>query len=202
MELKAFYDYINSSGTLLFFRLDSEGRILSMNQCACQICGEHVMGEPFQNIILDFQDIFNVREIRNGSECEKPFSIQTVQGSPETYLLEFTPAEGDILVFGRKDFDEMELLKTEVMSLNQELGNLSRTLHKKNAELQNALDHVKTLQGIIPICMHCHKIRDEKQIWDRLEKYLTEHTYAELSHSICPECLERLYPDIDDDDEC
>ena len=64
------------------------------------------------------------------------------------------------------------------------------------------MDHVKTLQGIIPICMHCHKIRNEKQIWDRFEIYISEHTAADLSHSICPECMEKFYPEEDGDEDC
>jgi hypothetical protein len=87
-------------------------------------------------------------------------------------------------------------MPNEVITLNQEPGNLTRQLHKKNAELRHALDHVKTLQGIIPICVHCHKIRDKDQAWDRLEAYLTQHSEAELSHSICPECMKKHYSEF------
>ena len=89
-------------------------------------------------------------------------------------------------------------MQSQMISLNQDLGNLNRELQKKNAELKSALDHVKTLQGIIPICMHCHKIRNDQQIWDRLEAYLSEHTNAQLSHGICPECMKKYYSDLDD----
>ena len=61
-------------------------------------------------------------------------------------------------------------------------------------ELRAALDHVKTLQGILPICMHCHKIRNDSNSWDRIEKYIEEHSKAEFSHGLCPECLEKHYP--------
>jgi len=62
-------------------------------------------------------------------------------------------------------------------------------------ELQNALDDVKTLQGIIPICSHCKNIRDDKGYWNRLESYIQKHSDALFSHGICPDCVEKLYGD-------
>ncbi len=53
-------------------------------------------------------------------------------------------------------------------------------------------EEIKTLKGIIPICCYCHKIRDDHEIWQRLETYITEHSQAMLSHGICPECYEKL----------
>ena len=70
---------------------------------------------------------------------------------------------------------------------------LQAALAGRIKELENALDHVKTLQGIVPICMHCHKIRNDQESWERLEKYITEHTGAEFSHGLCPECAEKFY---------
>ena len=58
-----------------------------------------------------------------------------------------------------------------------------------------ALADVKELHGIIPICSHCHKIRDEKETWDRIEKYISTRTNASFSHGICPECEAKHYPD-------
>lgn len=55
-----------------------------------------------------------------------------------------------------------------------------------------AMAHIKALQGILPICIYCHKIRDDEQLWQRLEHYLSEHTDLVLSHGVCPECTERM----------
>lgn len=73
---------------------------------------------------------------------------------------------------------------------------LQATLAKRIDELQDALSHVKTLQGILPICCFCHSIRTDKESWERIEKYITEHSEAKFSHSICPECMEQHYPEI------
>ena len=62
-------------------------------------------------------------------------------------------------------------------------------------ELQTALANIKKLQGLIPICASCKKIRDDKGYWNQLEIYLQEHSDAMFSHSVCPECMEKLYPE-------
>ena len=64
------------------------------------------------------------------------------------------------------------------------------------AQLQEALSRVKLLSGMLPICAHCKKVRDDKGYWNQIEVFVREHSEAEFSHGICPECLKSLYPDI------
>jgi DNA-binding response OmpR family regulator len=66
---------------------------------------------------------------------------------------------------------------------------LERALRRRIADLDAALRHVRTLQGLLPICMHCKKIRNEEDIWERLESYIEEHADVEFSHGLCDECL-------------
>ncbi len=61
------------------------------------------------------------------------------------------------------------------------------------AELRRALANIVTLQGLIPICASCNKIRDDVGYWNRLEFYIETHSEAELFHTICPACLKKLY---------
>jgi len=63
-------------------------------------------------------------------------------------------------------------------------------------ELEDALAEVKTLSGFLPICANCKNIRDDKGYWNRLETYLQDHTNANFSHGICPDCMEELYPNF------
>ena len=65
-------------------------------------------------------------------------------------------------------------------------------------KLNQALKENKILQGIIPICMYCKKIRDDQGFWAQVESYVSKHSPAEFSHSICPSCMEEHYPDLDD----
>jgi GAF domain-containing protein len=72
-------------------------------------------------------------------------------------------------------------------------------LNKKNNELQLALGEVKLLQGLLPICTSCKKIRDDQGCWNHIESYIKKHSDADFSHSLCPECIKKLYPDMIDD---
>ena len=64
------------------------------------------------------------------------------------------------------------------------------------AELQEALAKVKLLSGFIPICASCKKIRDDTGYWQQVEAYIQKHSNAEFSHSICPDCSHKLYPEL------
>jgi hypothetical protein len=72
-------------------------------------------------------------------------------------------------------------------------------MERKNLinELKDALAQVKTLSGLLPICSHCKKIRDDKGYWNQIESYIHKHSDAEFSHGICPECAKKYYPYID-----
>jgi PAS domain S-box-containing protein len=63
-------------------------------------------------------------------------------------------------------------------------------------ELRAALDKVKQLSGLLPICASCKKIRDDNGYWNQIEAYIQEHSEAEFSHGICPDCARKLYPEI------
>jgi hypothetical protein len=67
--------------------------------------------------------------------------------------------------------------------------------------LEVTLSEVKTLSGLLPICAACKKIRDDQGYWRQIETYIRDHSGAEFSHGICPECARRLYPDIVDEIE-
>ena len=69
-------------------------------------------------------------------------------------------------------------------------------LAQKNKELEAVLAKVKQLEGIIPICMYCKKIRNDSDSWEQLEKYITEHSEAHFSHGICPNCIEETYKQL------
>lgn len=71
-------------------------------------------------------------------------------------------------------------------------------LCEKTASLEMALSEIKTLKGIIPICMYCKGIRDDKGYWNQLEKYIIEHSEAQFSHGICEKCMEKHYSETDD----
>jgi hypothetical protein len=63
-------------------------------------------------------------------------------------------------------------------------------------KLKNALDEIKILRGLIPICSCCKKVRDDKGFWEAIEVYIRDHSEAEFSHGLCPDCAEKMYPEL------
>lgn len=68
-------------------------------------------------------------------------------------------------------------------------------------QLQQALNEVKQLRGIIPICAHCKKVRNDEGFWMQVEHYISEHSEAEFSHGLCPDCMKTMYPYLSEKEE-
>ncbi len=128
---------------------------------------------------------------------ENPFYIimLTVKGEVSDIALGLDTGANDYIT---KPFDSYEF-KARVNSGKRVLE-LQASLTEKIEELKEALSQIRTLQGILPICMHCHKIRNDKDIWQRLEDYVHQHSGAMFSHGLCPECMEEYYPDTNGTD--
>ncbi len=106
------------------------------------------------------------------------------------------PAELTSAIFRDSDDEEKSMIVfrdiTERKQLEEEKENLI-------IDLQNALSEVKKLSGLLPICSSCKKIRDDRGYWNGVETYISEHSEAEFTHGICPDCMRKLYPEIADE---
>jgi hypothetical protein len=80
----------------------------------------------------------------------------------------------------------LQALSRQVMALLE--------LRRVSTHLAEALNHVKTLQGLLPICAWCKRIRDDEGYWDQVEAYIHKSTGADFTHGICPQCLEKMCP--------
>jgi len=89
-----------------------------------------------------------------------------------------------------KPFDAAELRAR--MQVGVRVVNLQTTLAERVREVEEALSRVKQLQGLLPICSYCKKIRDDQNYWHQVESYVGQHTDARFSHGICPECTEKF----------
>ncbi|MFH1136587.1 MAG: hypothetical protein V1816_10955 [Pseudomonadota bacterium] len=87
--------------------------------------------------------------------------------------------------------DHLEVL---VEARTADLKNEKEKAEKLVVELEQAMRELKTLGGLLPICSACKKIRDDQGYWHQVEAYIEDHTQAEFSHSLCPECLDQLFP--------
>lgn len=109
-----------------------------------------------------------------------------------------------------KAHDELETRVTErtaaLEGANEKLQNEIAERERNDAEIQRlvgelqvALAEIKTLGGLIPICASCKKVRDDQGYWNQIEVFVKERSHAEFSHSICPDCMKELYPDLGDE---
>lgn len=71
-------------------------------------------------------------------------------------------------------------------------------LEAKNVKLAEAMANIRTLKGLVPICAHCKKIRDDAGYWHQVETYVHDHTEAEFSHGLCPDCIPQFFPNPED----
>ena len=98
-----------------------------------------------------------------------------------------------------KPFDHAELRSR--IQVGKRVIDLQNQLATKVKRLQNALAQVKQLRGLLPICMFCKKIRDDKNYWEQVENYIAKHSGAKFSHSICPDCMKKYYPEAYEEQE-
>lgn len=98
-----------------------------------------------------------------------------------------------------KLLDEDKHLKQINSVQATEIAEINKTLIMENKKLEEALAEVNKLSGFLPICASCKNIRDDKGYWNRIENYISSHSDAKFSHSICPECEKKLYPDDGDE---
>lgn len=96
---------------------------------------------------------------------------------------------------------EEKAIYDEIMNLNNELIDIQRRLQKKNKELEEtnerlrkALDEIKYLKRLLPICVNCKKIRTDEGYWQEIDSYFKEHGDLKFSHGFCNDCFRKLYP--------
>jgi signal transduction histidine kinase len=129
------YLYLNETAPVLFFILTAAGRIVSANRYAETITGRSLAGAHFTDLIIDFTGAFDPAVFTSDPTREHLLNIATSSGSPQSFYFSFKPNNDNILIFGRLDTEEIENIRKEVQLLNQELSNLTRQLHKSNAQL-------------------------------------------------------------------
>jgi CheY-like chemotaxis protein len=115
--------------------------------------------------------------------------LLTARGQKKDVVAGLEAGADDYLV---KPFDPQEL-RSRIL-VGERIVTLESELAKNVRELEEAVTHVKVLQGLLPICMHCKKIRDDRDSWHRLESYIEEKSEAMFTHSLCNDCLSEHYP--------
>ncbi len=134
--------------------------------------------------------------------CKQLKSDEKTSGIPVIFISALNELDDKIKAFslGGVDYITKPFQAEEVLArvkTHLTLRSLQKSIEDKNAQLQKALEEVKILSGFLPICSSCKNIRDDKGYWNQIENYISKHSEAEFSHSICPECAKKIYPDLD-----
>ncbi len=125
--------------------------------------------------------------------------IVTTAYSETSYMIDAIDANVDQFVIKpielKKFFAAIKKC-TEIIESRKASKRHEEEREKLIGDLQEALSKVKQLSGLLPICASCKKIRDDNGYWNQIESYLREHSEAEFSHGLCPECAQKLYPPL------
>lgn len=133
-----------------------------------------------------------VHRVRAIQSSQPPYIIMlTTKGEKEDIITGLDAGADDYLA---KPFDSGELRAR--VDVGRRMIEMQESLAAQVKEMLQAQDHIKTLQGILPICSFCKKIRDDEGYWERVDEYIGRHSDAQFSHSVCPECKKKHYPDL------
>jgi sigma-B regulation protein RsbU (phosphoserine phosphatase) len=131
------------------------------------------------------------RAIRDSNTVSQPYLILlTARVRPEDIVQGLRAGADDYITkpVDREEFEARLQVAARIVGLQQRLSD-------RVTELEHALTRVRQLQGLLPICAYCKRIRDDQNYWNQVETYLAEHADVQFSHGICPSCLERVIKD-------
>jgi PAS domain S-box-containing protein len=145
-------------------------------------------------------------ESRPGSHCKSDLCpLKQIVGGKEEVTVDATKytSEGDEYVFiiTARPFRDPDGNLVGIVESFQDISERKKLEDEKAKlidELQASLEKVKLLSGFLPICASCKKVRDDKGYWSQIESYISDHSEAEFSHGICPECEKKYYDELND----
>jgi PAS domain S-box-containing protein len=182
----------------IIYRLDPYGRITFVSDSVKRYGyqPEELIGLNVMDIVYPedrAKTIHRIKERRTGDRSTRSFETRLITKNQAPVFLEvfiisaqglYSPATS-----GRSVFLGTQGIARDITKRKQAEEEREKLITK----LQEALENIKTLKGLLPICANCKKIRDDKGYWNQIEAYIRDHTDAEFSHSICPICAEKLY---------
>ena len=166
--------------------IDSRMRVGDMNlamETLAGVDGRHAVGRPLADVLSEVPGL--AQALKQIGDTSSEFHVAGENGG-RCFDLQRSPL-----------FDQHGILAAEIFVLRD--ITLRKQLEEERAELllglQEAVAHVKTLSGLLPICANCKRIRDDQGYWHGVEAYLEAHSDTEFTHGICPECMKKLYPE-------
>ncbi len=176
---------------------DAEGLVAFINPVAAFLTGwpvDEAVGKPLNAV-------FRITDARTGEVLADPLqhaleSTRTMASSDYSRLLGRGGRNVPIEINGAPLRGGGDRIGGMVLVF-RDISDRRRAEEEKDAiiaDLKDAMGKIKTLSGLLPICAACKKIRDDKGYWNQIESYIRNHSEAEFTHGICPDCIQRLYP--------
>lgn len=167
--------------------LDMQGRILDLNpamQSAIGLRAAQVIGQPVAQALASWKELCNSWQTDTETRLEAGMGEGEARRYYDVHLLPLHDRRGRragqlAVLHDITERKRLEIERTRLIS-----------------ELQDALAQVKTLSGILPICANCKRIRDAQGQWQPVEVYVRDHSQANFSHGLCPDCARKLYPEF------
>ena len=171
--------------------ISTTGFIMTVNPALCEMLGyeeDELVGKKLSTIFSGHKLPFN------GSETKEKDKYWLVKNGEAVYC---TKDERDVpVLFSSSIMRDADGKVQAIIYVAQDITKQkmeAKEREKMISELQDAITNVKALSGLLPICASCKKIRDDNGYWSMVETYISEHSDSEFTHSICPECAEKLY---------
>ncbi|MFH1214367.1 MAG: histidine kinase N-terminal 7TM domain-containing protein [Candidatus Neomarinimicrobiota bacterium] len=178
-------DYILEDISDAILVLDGHNRVADYNP-ACRAMlqiDKIIIAQPVEEVMMPL--VFRPELIEEIKTAREEVTL-TIDKETKIYDLRIRPL-----------FDQKQKLRGRLFHFHDvtEKRLAEMQLEKTVAELRQALTEVKALSGLLPICSSCKKIRDDNGYWNEVEAYIRQHSEAEFSHGICPDCMRKLYPE-------
>jgi two-component system response regulator VanR len=164
-----------------------------------QAGADNFLTKPYEGAFLvsRIHYIFANQELRksrpSGSEIEIMFAGQKYFiNSDKLQIIDLLLSTYENAV---QKTNELKKAHNDLIDIYRQLEQKNIELEKLNQNLQHALTEVKTLSGLLPICAHCKKIRDDQGYWNQIETYMAKRIDVEFTHGICPSCAKKFFPD-------
>ena len=198
---------------LFIMLVDQDRRVINVSDAILQFAGkgvEEIIGQRPGEVLRCIHHLDNPKGCGYGSECGVCLVRNTVQDTLDTGT-SHSKVEAKLSLAGELPEERTLLLSTAMIEVSgkkaivfiEDITDRKQTekaLLREKERLQDSLAKINKLSGLLPICASCKKIRDDKGYWSQIEFYIRDHSEAEFSHGICPECAKKLYPNVDMDD--